>query len=140
MRRPRPPVLPLRSKGLLLIATIWFTVGIGSYTPPITPIDSAWHYQLPPALVVSIWWTAAFGAIGAAVDKQDGRRDWLALVMCTLPPMLHLTSFATAWIIYLIPGGQPGYARGWMTVALYACMVALVWLVAAIPDGQDRDE
>ena len=130
--------LPIRSRGLLLISVIWFLIGLGVQAAPATPVDSAFHFWLPEALHTAIWWAASFGALGAALDKQDGRRDWLALAACTIPPMLRLTSYLWSWIMYLWPGGPPGYAKGWLSAAIYGCLVGLVWLVASIPDVQDE--
>lgn len=126
--------MPVRSRGLLLIGVIWFLLGLGmAFTTPV-PVSDAWDTYLPESLRVALWWSAALGAIGAAIDKQDGKRDWLALAFCVVPPMIRITSFLWAWVVYLWPGGNPGYDRGWYSAAVYSALVGLVWLVASIPD------
>jgi hypothetical protein len=129
--------LGVHGSGLLLIAAIWLLVGLRLLVDPIPPPPSTWHGMIPDPVRMTLWWSAALLCIGAAVDRSGPRRDGFALTVAVVPPMIALTSYLWAWLVSLFPGEPHGYPGGWYAAALYAALVGLVWLVAAIPDESE---
>ena len=135
--------LGVHGSGLILIALIWALVAVGSMTPQRLPGPAGTdphllHLLIPPLIDATMWLTAAMGCAAAALDRNGPRRDGLALAFAVVPPMIRFTSYVWAWLVSLMPGGPAGYPRGWYVAALFACMVAIVWLVAAIPEDPHR--
>lgn len=129
--------LGVHGSGLVLIAVIWALVGVGALTPaPVTEAGDPHllHRLIPPVIDATMWLTAAMGCLAAALDRNGPRRDGLALAFAVVPPVIRLGSYLWAWLISIVPGDPVGSPRGWFVAAFYACMVALVWLVAAIPE------
>lgn len=129
--------LGVHGSGLVLIAVVWGLVGVGALTPqPITTAGDPHllHRLIPPVIDATMWLTAAMGCLAAALDRNGPRRDGLALAFAVVPPVIRLGSYLWSWLISIFPGDPAGSPRGWFTAAFYTCMVALVWLVAAIPE------
>jgi hypothetical protein len=104
------------------------------------------HLSIPGPIRAALWFAGA--AMCAAVAMQRSatprrravaRRDGLALAVATAAPMVRVASHGWSWIVSVIPGPPVGTPRGWLTAAIFASMVGIVWLVAAIPDEQDPD-
>ena len=126
--------LGVHGVGLLIIAAIWVLVGLGLVlTPSQTPPDATWHGAIPTEIRLALWWGSALVCIGAAIDTRRPRRDGFALALAVIPPMIRLTSYAWAWVVSFLPG-EGGYGLGWYAASIYLALVAIVWLVAAIPD------
>lgn len=132
--------LGVHGSGLLLIGLLWLLVGIGALTPqPPSGTDALLlHQRMSPIIDATMWFTAAMGCLAAALDRNGPRRDGLALAFASIPPMIRFTSYLWGWIVSLLPGEPVGYPRGWYVAALFACLVAMVWLVAAIPEEPTR--
>ena len=124
--------------GLVLIAAIWALLAVARLTDPVEAVngDPFIHRHIPVVAAATLWLTAGMGCLGAAVDRNGPRRDGLALAFAVIPPAIWTASTTYAWVVSLIPGGSAGAPRGWVAGALYACLVGLVWLVAAIPDDR----
>ena len=122
--------------GLILIAVIWSILGVAQLTGPAKPSPGLhlFHQHIPVVYAATLWLVAGLGCLGAAIDRDGPRRDGLALAFSVLPPAVWSFSHIWAWIVSIIPGEPGGSPRGWVAGALYACMVGLVWLAAAIPD------
>lgn len=50
-----------------------------------------------------------------------------------LLPGLYLASYALSWVLWLVPGGNPGYENGWYSAYLYLGLTAFVVIAAFIP-------
>ena len=129
--------LGVRGSGLLLIAVIWTLLAVGILTnpDPHTAQPGTFHGLIHPSVLAAGWLTAAGLALTGSLDRRFGsHRDGLALGVATIPPMFYATSYVWAWVVELIPGPPPGFPRGWLSASIYLALVALVWLVASIPD------
>jgi hypothetical protein len=129
--------LGVHGSGLVLIAIMWTLIGISALSPqPAQPQPGAYllHQYIPPVITATMWFTAGLGCLAAALDRNGPRRDGLALALAVIPPVIRVTSYLWSWGISLIPGDPAGSPRGWYAAALFSCLVALVWLVAAIPE------
>lgn len=129
--------LGVHGSGLVLIGAIWILTGVSALTPQPLPAGRdphLLHMLIPPVIDATMWFTAAMGCLAAALDRNGPRRDGLALAFAVVPPVIRLGSYLWAWLVSLLPGDPAGYPRGWFVAALFACMVAMVWLVAAIPE------
>ena len=123
--------------GLLLIAAIWALMGAGVLTAPHVTGSADTiliHQYIPMPFRATMWLTASALCVTYAIDRRGPRRDGIALALATIPPMLRAASYLWSWIMSVVPGEPTGSPRGWLTAAIYACMVGLVWLVAAIRD------
>ena len=123
--------------GLLLIAAIWALMGAGVLTGPHLAGDPdvmLVHLYIPAPIRATMWLTAAALCAAYALDRRGPRRDGVAVAVACIPPMLRFASYLWSWIVSIVPGDPDGSPRGWYTASIYACMVGLVWLVAAIPD------
>ena len=123
--------------GLVLIAGIWSLLALGILTAPEAAPDperQLFHQYIPPTYAATLWLTTALGAFAAAIDRDGPRRDGLALAAAALPPAVWMASYAWSWVASVVPGPPGGSPRGWLSAAIYACLMGLVWLVAAIPD------
>lgn len=123
--------------GLVLIAVIWALLALGILTAPTVAPDEGrqlFHQYIPPTYAATLWLTTALGTLASAIDRDGPRRDGLALAAAVMPPTLWMASYVWSWIASLVPGAPAGSPRGWLSAAIYACLVGLVWLVAAIPD------
>ena len=129
--------LGAHGSGLLLIAAIWLLIGLRLVLDPVALPPSTWHGMIPDPIRLALWWSAALLCIGAAVDRDGPRRDGFALSVAVVPPMIALTSYLWAWVVSLVPGEPIGYPHGWYAASLYAALVGIVWLVAAIPDESE---
>ena len=132
--------LGVHGSGLVLIAAIWTLVAIAALTLQLPVKDGAFllHKSIPVVIDATMWLTAALGCLAAALDRNGPRRDGLALAFAVIPPMIRFGSYLVSWVVALIPGEPAGTPSGWYSAALYLCMVAIVWLVAAIPDESSR--
>lgn len=128
--------LGVHGSGLVLIAAIWTLVAIAALTLDLPVRDGAMllHRHIPVVIDATMWLTAALGCLAAALDRNGPRRDGLALAFAVVPPVIRFGSYLWSWIVALIPGEPDGTPTGWYSAAIYSCMVAMVWLVAAIPD------
>lgn len=115
-----------KGKGLLLMAVAW--VALGAQGPgQRVPIDSAWHFLIPDPITVIAWTGTGLLAAAAAYSRRLRPAAVGALIFM---PGIRAASYATAWVIYLLPGGAPGYERAYLFLALQAVMIGFVLFVA----------
>jgi hypothetical protein len=79
-----------------------------------------------------LWIVSALVAVIAAWVKS--MRPW-AMAALVLMPGIRCVSYLTAWIISMVPGGAPGYDRGWVAALGQVIMVAFVFYIAT--DSKD---
>lgn len=115
-----------KGRGLTLMGVIWILVGLS--VPEQPPIDSAFHQLAPDWLLVCAWVVPGVLAIAAAWLKK--LRPW-AMALLTVMPGVRTISYVTAWVVYLVPGGSPGYDRGWIAAITQIIMIAFVFYVAS---------
>lgn len=121
--------LGLRGAGMLLIAFVWFLIGLGDIRDLSATPNSAWHLLIPSEIRGTVWiFSAALCLILAWTKSQD----WIALVVACIMPTIRITSYTWAWIMSLIPGPPDGFPGGWYSSAIHFALLGLVMLVAAI--------
>lgn len=127
-------ILPsgLRAWGLVIVGAIWVWIGVGVWAgasqPPVGV--GLWHLLLPPYLRAFLWVLSGAAALGAA--RWSSWDQW-ALMLLVVMPLVRLTSYASAWVLWLIPGQPDGLRSGWYSTAFYVLMLSLVVLIACIP-------
>lgn len=120
----------VRAEGMILVGIIWALIGTGVLVGATPQYSGVWHATLPTPLVVGMWLTPAAVAMCTAASA---RWSPLGLGLLTIPPVVTMCSYLTAWIIALVPGPPEGDTGGWYRASIYAAMVALVMLLSHIP-------
>lgn len=131
--------LGVRGLGLLLIWVTWSLIGLGVYQDESVTAAGAPHLIIPAHIRAALWLASGTLALVLACSR---RWDRLALLAAVLMPTVPVTSYLWAWIVYISPGGEPGYPGypgGWYNAAFHAVLVAYVLLVAGIVDVPHRD-
>ena len=131
--------LGVRGLGLLLIWVTWSLIGLGVYQDESVTAAGAPHLIIPAHIRAALWLASGTPALVLACSR---RWDRLALLAAVLMPTVPVTSYLWAWIVYISPGGEPGYPGypgGWYNAAFHAVLVAYVLLVAGIVDVPHRD-
>ena len=128
--------LGVRGLGLLLIWVTWSLIGLGVYQDESVTAAGAPHLIIPAHIRAALWLASGTPALVLACSR---RWDRLALLAAVLMPTGRVTSYLWAWIVYISPGGEPGYPGGWYSAAIHAVLVAYVLLVAGIVDVPHRD-
>jgi len=128
--------LGVRGLGLLLIWVTWSLIGLGVYQDESVTAAAALYYIIPAHVRAALWLASGTPALVLACSR---RWDRLALLAAVLMPTMPVTSYLWAWIVYISPGGEPGYPGGWYNAAIHAVLVAYVLLVAGIVDVPHRD-
>ncbi len=123
--------------GLLLCALIWGLVGRGVFERVSSAPNGAWHLLIPQDVRGGLWFASAAAAL-LAVWHRPLRP--LAMGALVFMPMLRVLSYATGWVVSLIPGDPPGYPAGWYSAAIHAVMVLLVIYIASERDDTTIDD
>lgn len=120
-----------RRQALLLIGVIWVLIGYGRLVepPPLDPMALLPHEMLPLWARASLW--ALPGAV-AMTASTLGRpqQDVAAFAFLIVAPSVLVCSYAWAWIVYLLPAGDLGLARGWSIAIQYQALVVLLFVLA----------
>ena len=128
--------LGVRGLGLLLIWATWSLIGLGVYQDESVTAAGEPHLIIPAHIRAALWLASGTLALVLACSR---RWDRLALLAAVLMPTVRVTSYLWAWIVYIPPGGEPGYPGGWYNAAIHAVLIAYVLLVAGIVDVPHRD-
>lgn len=124
-RRARTNVgLDRKALGIVLLGVTWISVSIGVLDERH---GNLWHQLISDDIRQLLWWGAGGLAIISAWSIRV--RPW-AMAMLVIAPGLRMFSYISAWIVYLIPDGNPGYSLGWAFAMTYACMIAFVFYIA----------
>lgn len=115
---------------MLVLGAVWVLIGVGSAVGAPQHIDSAVHLLIPASVRVALWVVSGMVAVGTCWSSRASNVGLGGLVIM---PMVRLVSYTWAWVQSLIPGDPDGYPDGWYSALFYVVMLALVWVVAAIP-------
>ncbi|WP_152185363.1 hypothetical protein [Segeticoccus rhizosphaerae] len=119
--------LGLRGAAMILCAYIWTLVGVATILGAAATPPGTFHTALPMPVRAALWLAPAAAAVGLAWSREH---DWIALGLLVLGPMLRITSYLTAWLLYLT--GHEGLSTGWYSAAIHVALLGLVALTAAI--------
>jgi len=124
-----------KGRGLVLMSIVWLLIGTSVQEQP--PVNGAFHQYIPTWVAATGWLAAASIAFVAAWVKH--LRPW-AMALLTVMPGIRLMSYITAWVVSLVPGGAPGYPRGWIAAITQVVMIAFVFYVAADSNDTTVDD
>ena len=83
--------------------------------------------------------TLGIGAAAVVAAFVVPRRDWFGWVALTVMPTQRLAAWITAWVEGALPGGSPGHPQAAAQVALYALLVAAVFVASSMrPASMDQ--
>lgn len=119
-----------RTLGMLFCVYIWFLIGYGALHEVPVPRPGVFHLLLSPVLRALLWWIPAGIALACAWSH---RASSTALGILWFPPAFTLVSYAVGWVMWRVPGGNPGYPNGWYSAALYLGVVGMVIVTALLP-------
>ncbi len=131
------PHLGVRGRALLILAAFWalnalaIALGIGQ--------DGPWPHLMIPAWIREAGWLGS--ALFAAFSAFRTRARWAFGALFFMPAM-QVGSFASAWVTWLILGGDNGDPRGWYRALLFVGMILAVWVLAGIherPEAAPRE-
>lgn len=123
-------------RGLALIITgiHWATIGaeLAHGAPAIDPDAAILHELIPTHIRVWLWvGTGTAVAICGAINRWQVWGFLIAMLM----PIERMVSHAWSWQAYLIPGGPGGSPGAWALTLRWACVVALLLLMARWREG-----
>lgn len=136
MREPKRKVgLGRRGAVLLVLSLLWFWIGANIiFGESGARVDGLIHTYTPIWLRIAEWWVpAAIGVWGAWRVRDTWA--WAALM---LGPIVRACSLLWGWFVWLMPGGDPGYARGAWGSVLYLFMVGVIAVCVGWPDYPPR--
>lgn len=117
--------LDRKGYGLGLIGLVWVVIGIGIPEQPI--VHGAWHMEIP-VYIRAGWWIFA-GLMSIASAWLRYLRPWTMAILVIMPG-LNFFSYMTAWVLYLVDGGNPGYSRGLASAVSSVLMIMFVFYIA----------
>lgn len=120
----------VRTFGMLLCAYVWILIGVGAFKEISIPYPGVFHLMIPGNVRGGIWLGTAAVAITFAWSR---RLSPAALGLLWFMPTLQMISYGTAWLLYQIDGGNPGYQNGWYSAALYLALIGMVIMAALVP-------
>lgn len=122
-----------RTFGILLCVYIWALVGFGALGDVPAPRPGVFHLLAPGWAGSLLWWIPA--AVGLCCAWSH-RASSAAIGILWFPPALVTVSYTIGWILYRLPGGNPGYPNGWYSAALYLAAVGVGVLTAMLPSKE----
>ena len=140
MRHARSITYRVGARGamLLILAALWvrlfvYPLATGSSATP----EGVFYYTWPTELRMTMWVVTIAAAVVAAFVVP--RRDWFGWVALTVMPTQRLAAWITAWVEGALPGGSPGHPHAAAQVALYALLVAAVFVASSMrPASMDQ--
>ena len=120
---------------LLLFSTafVWFAMGLGialGQSASEGSVMGAWHLSVPVWIRVSQWWIAVVLTLGVVFLRSHPALNAAAVAMLMLGPAIRVSSYLSAWVQHVLPGGDPGTENGWYWATLHIGMMLLVVVVA----------
>lgn len=127
-----------RRVGLLVLAVLHVAMAGSIPADVIDPDLSLLHHWLPGGVRVGLWLTAAALAASGAVSRRWTTAGYVAAV---LMPVERAVSHLWSWLAWLLPGTPPGDRYGWTAAVVWACIAALISVLAgaARPRAGGRD-
>lgn len=128
-----------RGLALGILGLIWVLYGLGLLVTGTAPQNAAspadahiWHQSIDPVVRGVVWSGSGVLALFTAASRpRTDTPGFLALTVC---PMIHAFSFLTAWVIWLLPIHERGYAEGLVSASTWATVVTLIALIASWPE------
>lgn len=120
----------LRTASMWVCAYIWIGLGIGAFqeVPVVRP--GVFHLTVDAQIRGWLWLATALVAVATSLSR---RLSSLGLALLFVMPGLTAVSYASAWVLFKVPGGSPGYPNGWYSSYLYLGLMAWVIITACIP-------
>lgn len=118
---------------LFSVAFVWFFVGLGialGQSASEGSIIGAWHLSIPEWFRVTQWWIGAVLILHVVFLKPHPVLNAVAVAVLMMGPTTRVLSYLSAWVQYLVPGGNPGEERGWYWATMESGGMLLVVVVA----------
>lgn len=120
----------LRSVAMLLCVYVWIGFAVGT-AYGFVPIRPGVFFTLIPESIRAVVWGVT--AVAGLLTCASRRWSALGLMLLIVMPLLSLVSYGLGWVMWRIPGGNEGFARGWYTAYFYLAAVGMVAVAALIP-------
>ena len=123
--------LTTKSQMLLLMGFVWCLIGYGVLENVAVQLPGVFHIPIPAPIRGALWIGPGLFAIYAALSR---RGKSVALGLLQIMPVVRISSYLWAWLMWLIPGEPGGYASGWYQAAFHSVLVMAVWITASLPN------
>lgn len=141
MRFRNPP--SALSHTLIVVALIWFLIGLGIALGASPPPPGTFHGLMPIWLRVGLWWVPAVMALWTLAT---GRHATLTVGLLWFAPAIRVVSFTLSWFIWLMHQTpldawlddrglgieSPGTPFGWYAAVLHLGVVGVVITLALL--------
>lgn len=125
--------LGLRCEAMIFLGVLWILFGVGVLTGASDPPEDMIFVRFPQEIRAMAW---AGTGIGAIVTGWGSSGTSKALGGLMAMPLLRVVSYLWSYILYLIPGVNPGeYPKAWFWGVMYFALMMLVMFVVHIPPG-----
>lgn len=132
-----------RATFLLLFGGIYLLLGMAQATREGQVLAVAFPVLAEPWVVVTAggtWALAGAVAIGYGLLGDRRSRDVGGFVALSVPASGWSALYGLAWLLAVIPGGNPGYARGGLIALVYGLLVVAVLVVAGWPEPPSEED
>ena len=119
---------------MILAGVIWALLGVGEITrtSPAAVVPGVWHLLVPAQISAAVWIATGLTAAFLAATKHNSS---LGLFLLVFAPGIRFFSYFWSWIVYVIPGIQEGYDRGWFNSLFYLLMLLWIGHLSRISEG-----
>lgn len=109
-----------RGAMLITLGITYLLLGMSRLVRPVTERSGVFHTHIPDWVGAAIWAGTGLAAVGFAFRRNDSC-GWIALY---LAPVERILSYLGGVIMWLAPGGIPGYGYGWYGALIYFPLIA----------------
>jgi len=114
-----------RGSSLVIIGAVWLLIGVEVFVDPEYHAGRLWlHEELPTWLRAGLWLTAATAALVTAWWSPN--HQGIGFLALQLPASLRLFSYLWSQVLWLVSGGDIGYANSWLNALTWVFVIILV--------------
>lgn len=121
-----------RGTALVILGALWIGYGwtlIGQQRITIPGADVyLWHQLIPQELRGYGWGLS--GIVGMVFAGRRQGHDRYGFTALVIPPLVHVGSYLSAGVTFLVTAGEAGYRLGLASALVWTSVVALIMLIA----------
>ena len=128
-----PKHLGRRGVVLFILGIAWTLIGVANVTDPTGFADNSnghlIHLGIDPRVRLA-WWAVA-GVLAIVYSFVPPRHsDAIGFAALVVPAAIRCASYGWGWLMYVIPGDDPGDSAGWVGALVWLCILAFIVTVA----------